>query len=157
MVELRDQDPFHAGNVAFDPGWGEGDVVELLNARVYFWPGSLDGPIDYGVRHFRRYESQRPAVLRVSFADLLACNPTAAPELCAYNSGAPRCSGGRKSPRGASTFVAPSSFDRPAGAVVEVTFPGPVILPGSTVLAWGLDGPWEPLAATREGLGATAV
>jgi hypothetical protein len=154
-VELRDQDPFHAGNVAFDPGWGEGDVVELLNARVYFWPGSLAGPIDYGVRHFQRYASQDPAVLRIPFTDLLASNPTITPELCAYNSGAPRCSGGKKSPRGAFTFVAPSSFGRPAGAVVEVTFPGSVTLPGSTLVARGLHGPWEPLAASADRSSAT--
>ena len=148
-VELRDQDPFFAANVAFDPGHDEGDVLAMLNARVFFWPGGPAGPIEYGVRHFNRYASSKAAVIRVTFGDLLHANSGATPELCAYNSGAPRCSGGRKSPRGAGTFVAAARFPRSPAQVKEVTFVGSVVLPDSTEVAHAPGGPWSQLWRAR--------
>jgi hypothetical protein len=117
----------------------------MLNARVFFWPGGRVGPIDYGVRHFNRYASSKPAVIRVAFGDVLRANSGATPELCAYNSGAPRCSGGRKSPRGAETFVTAARFPRSPAEVREVTFVGSVALPESTEVADALGGPWRQL------------
>src|SRR6478752_8358185 len=37
-VELRDQAPLHAGNMAIDAAWSFEDFVQHLNDRVFFWP-----------------------------------------------------------------------------------------------------------------------
>jgi len=89
-VELRDQHPLHPGNIEFPAGFSFQDLLGVLNARVFFWPGRLDGPIDYGLRHFGRYSQDRPTLLRVSFTDLLDANPQRTPLLCCCNSGSPR-------------------------------------------------------------------
>ena len=38
------------------------DLVEILNGRVFFWPGAVGGPISYGVRHFERYQNEKPVI-----------------------------------------------------------------------------------------------
>ena len=131
-ILLRDQRPFHCGNCRFEGGWDCGDVLTALNERVFFWPGDLDGPIDYGVRHFERYAGEACSVLVVPTAELLASNADRTPQVCRYNSGSPRCTGGRGSPRGPQTFVQAESFAGTPGTVREVTFTERVILPKST-------------------------
>ena len=124
---LRDQAPLHPGNIELHGGWSFEDFVESLNRRVFFWPGDTSRPIDYGLRHFARYEQEDVVVIRVSTATLLEMNPV--PKLCRYNSGSPRCVGGRRSPRGPATFVHPADADFTPGRVVEVTFEGRAVLP----------------------------
>lgn len=145
QVSLRDQAPLHAGNMRLDPMWSFAQFVRHLNERVFFWPGTLAGPISYGMRHFGRYEIEQPSILRVRFTSLLEENPDLEPRFCRYNSGSPRWNRGVASPRGESTFVpaAEASF-RPA-QVVEVTAVGSVILPEDT--QWGAvpAGPWQRL------------
>ena len=145
VIEVCDQQPLVVGNIKFEDGCSFADVVELLNERVYFWPGGERGPIEHGVRHFARYRQQSPVVLRVPFAALLVANPDAEPALCAFNSGAPRCSGGRKSPRGRRTFLHAAAFPRLPSQVVEVTFRGRVALPDGAQLADAPAGPWSDL------------
>ena len=130
---LRDQEPLHAGNMDLQQGWTFGDVIEMLNRHVFFWPGNASGPIDYGVRHFSRYEDigERLVVLRVPTLDLVTANHSCPPKFCRYNSGSPRCSGGKKSPRGEDTFQPGSSVSGAPSKVVEVVFGGKVWLPGS--------------------------
>lgn len=128
VASLRDQRPLSEGNVALEDGWTFEDLIEALNRRVFFWPGTDTRPIPHGVRHFRRYLSEEPIVIRVRTAALFELNP--APEFCRYNSGSPRCTGGRKSPRGPDTFASATAIDASVGEVVEVTFEGPVLLPG---------------------------
>src|SRR5882672_8653746 len=53
-IAIRDQAPLHQGNMALADGCTFSDFVALLNERVFFWPGSADGPISYGVRHHGR-------------------------------------------------------------------------------------------------------
>lgn len=93
---LRDQKPLHAGNVSFEPGWTFSDLVESLNRLVFFWPGTAAGPNDYGVRHFERYASEGPVLLRAPTAALFGENPHTQPLFCGFNSGSPRYTNGRE-------------------------------------------------------------
>jgi len=144
-VEICDQGPLTPGNIEFQNGSTLEDVLENLNRRVYFWPGGQDGPIKHGFRHFARYAPMRPIMLRAEFPSVLDANPGVTPEVCAFNSGAPRCSGGKKSPRGKGTFLEAASFPRPPSGVVEVTFVDEVRLPDSAEVATSPRGPWSIL------------
>lgn len=145
VVQVRDQAPLHQGNIAFEGGWTLTDVIQELNERVFFWPGKKDRAIAYAHRHFARYSEERPVVLRASLASVLKTNTDHQPGFCRFNSGSPRCSSGRKSPRGPSTFVDCLNADFQRGQVVEVTFRGPVVLPVETEWANSYDGPWRRL------------
>jgi hypothetical protein len=147
LVLVRDQAPLHGGNVALPEGYGFEDFVESINRRVFFWPGTEAGPIIYGVRHFARYEGERPLILRVGLQSLVSENPSAEPLYCKYNSGSPRCSHGKKSPRGPDTFLSSARFDGTPGQVVEVTFDVPVLLPADTSYGERPSGPWKLLEA----------
>src|SRR5713226_8687082 len=61
-IYIRDQNPLHAGNIQLLKGWSFEDVIQTLNERVFFWPGTQDGPIAYGVRHFERYANESPVL-----------------------------------------------------------------------------------------------
>lgn len=145
LVHVRDQAPLYEGNVRFENGWSFADLLHSLNERVFFWPGSGNGPISYGFRHFLRYLSERPAVLRMRFDDLVAGNPTRPPQFCRFNSGSPRCSGGRGSLRGPSTFLEAHNANFSPSSVVEVTFLDKVSLPGLVEYAPSPAGPWKAL------------
>lgn len=144
-VSLRDQAPLYAGNIEFDAGWTFPQVIALLNQRVFFWPGTATGPIDYGERHYDRYEFERPAVIRVRTQSLFRANPSNLPLFCRYNSGSPRCSGGVRSPRGATTFQTASFNGYLPSKVVEVTFVGSVCLPDDTELRGASWIEWVPM------------
>src|SRR6185503_5907064 len=128
-VFLRDQAPLYAGNMKLPPGWAFDTFIQSLNKRVFFWPGSNVGPIDYGVRHFNRYQAETPSILRVRLASLLDANQGIELEVCRYNSGSPRWSRGIPAPRGPLTFVDPARADFSTSQIVEITVPGPVNLP----------------------------
>jgi len=144
-VSLRDQSPLCEGNIEVETGWTFAQVIALLNQRVFFWPGTSGGPIDYGWRHFARYEEERPVVIRVQTRSLLRANPTNPPLFCRYNSGSPRCSGGARSPRGAATFQTASENSFIPSEVVEVTFVGRSSLPDDAELRGASWADWVPL------------
>lgn len=121
-LHVRDQRPLHEGNVDPLAGFTFCDVVEMLNDRVFFWPGDERGPIPAGKNHFARYVAEDCRVLVVSTEEMLAANANV--EFCRYNSGAPRCNGGKKSPRGRETFQTPHNCLFRPGEVQEVTFAG---------------------------------
>lgn len=133
---IRDQLPLYEGNTALLGGWTFADFVQDLNERVFFWPGTEDGPSGYGRRHFARYAPREDVrVLRLDTAALLSANPGLLPQFCRYNSGSPRCNpkskeAGKRSPRGPGTFLLGERFDGAVGSVVEVTFRGTVRLDG---------------------------
>lgn len=114
---LRDQ-PIHAGNIDFAPGFGMADLLALINGHVFFWPKFKE--------HFANKYGDN-ALIRCRLADLEKTNPKKTTLCCRYNSGAPRMSGGKKSPRG------PNLFEPLSGVayckVVEVAFHGDVRLP----------------------------
>ncbi len=144
-VTVCDQDAFRPGHIRLQGGLTIADVLELLNRRVYFWPGDGDGPIKSGMNHFERYRGSKPSILRMPFDAPLKANPKALPELCAFNSGAPRTSQGQKTPRGNATFLKSTAFPRPPSSVIEVTFVGEMTLPETVEIGRSPTGPWRPL------------
>ena len=108
-VHIRDQDPLHAGRIAFSAGWTLQDLLKHLDNHVFFWPGCSHGPVSSGKNHFERYRNEHPVVLRVVTRELFEANHQAEPLFCRYNSGAPRCTMGKGSPRGPTIFLNASS------------------------------------------------
>jgi hypothetical protein len=144
-ISIRDQEPLYAGNISLLGGWSFEDVVQSLNERIFFWPGSHSGLIGHGQRHFARYLSEKPAILRVSTADLYRANSGVSPLYCRYNSGSPRCTYGKGSPRGPSTFVSCADADYGPSKVVEVTYREHVTLPPLVEVGDSTFGPWRKL------------
>ena len=146
-ITLRDQDKLRSGPTGLPREFSFADLVEIINSRVFFWAGSVAGPVPSGVRHFERYEGkgERPVILRLGFTSLLAFNRSANPFFCRYNSGSPRCSNARKSPRGPDTFVSARDFAGTPSAVIEVTFDTEISLPPDTDCGPRPDGPWKRL------------
>lgn len=142
-VYLCDQAGLRKGHIEFQAGWTFEDLLRALSQRVFFWVGREVGPREHGVRHFDRYRASH-IVMRVPTSDLLR---SAHFELCQFNSGSPRTSEGRKSPRGPSTFLPSDRFDLPASHAVEVTLIGSVHLPASAKWSRELSGPWRSLDA----------
>lgn len=144
-ITIRDQDKLHKGNMRAPDGFAFEDLVEILNGRVFFWPGAAGGPISYGIRHFERYRSEKPVILRIGSQSLLAVNAGAVPRFCRYNSGSPRCSNGKGSPRGPETFKLSGEFHETPSKVIEVTFDQPIALPQETEYGAAPNGPWHSL------------
>jgi hypothetical protein len=145
VIWIRDQGPLHRGNARFPNSYTFEDLIESLNRRIFFWPGTAARPISYGIRHFERYEEEKPVILRIHFDTLLQTNPAAIPRYCGYNSGSPRCSNGEKSPRGPDTFRLAKDFDGTPSKVVEVTFDSEIRLPVNTEIGKQPNGPWKIL------------
>jgi len=142
-VSVRDQRPLHKGNIEFESGWTIHRFIHELNERVFFWPGTHKGLNDYGLRHFKRYESEHPIILRVPTKDLIATNAGSGPQFCKFNSGSPRCSQGKRSPRGSQTFLVSEDAGFKPSEVVEVTFRDQIALPRTTVVSHSPLGPWS--------------
>jgi len=132
-ITIRDQQPLHEKNCDLQEGWSFADLVEHLNRHVYFWPGTTEKPNPYGRRHFKRYASEDAVALVCETEAVFAVNATPGPCFSRYNSGSPRCSGGRRSPRGVDTFQPHHRCDFTPGSVVECTFAGEVLVPWSAV------------------------
>lgn len=145
ILHIRDQAPLKRGNLALSSDWMFEDVVELLNSRVFFWPGTARGPVPSGERHFLRYADEAVAILRVPTGELFAANPNVVPEFCKWNSGAPRWSRGIQPVRGPSTFGHAAELSYRGREVVELTFTRPVVLPSGTVVGPSASGPWASL------------
>ena len=141
LVDLRDQQPLYDGNTSLQGGWGFEDLIRALNDFVFFWPGWASGPIDYGTRHFERYETDGPIIMRVSTRELFDANG-AEPYFCKYNSGSPRTTQGASSPRGPDTFVRCNQASYTASNVVEVVFKDVATLPAIVESSTSPFGPW---------------
>lgn len=144
-IVLRDQSRLHRNHMRLDAGWTVERLVRHINDRVFFWPGTEAAPISYGVRHYGRYSREKPAIIRVSLRALVAANPGVNLLVSRYNSGSPRCSGGKPSPRGATTFVVLTDATFKAADVVEVTIPNSVALPMDALVGASPIGPWAGL------------
>jgi hypothetical protein len=145
LLQLRDQVPLHEGAIDFETGWDLARFVAHVNEHVFFWPGTESGPVRSGLNHFKRYEAERPRLLRAPLRDLLDKNPGSSPLVCRFNSGAPRVSRGLRSPRGQNTYADASQFHGTPSDVVEVVFRGAVLLPDSVEGALNYQGPWSPM------------
>ncbi len=142
---IRDQQPLYKGKLKLRGGWSFEDLIESLNERVFFWPGTFYGPIPHGRRNFARYIAEKPMILRVVTEEILSLNKSAHPEYCRYNSGSPRCVNGMGSPKGPKTFVSPKDVDYSTSKVIEVTFRTSVLLPTNVEIGETLLGPWKRL------------
>jgi hypothetical protein len=143
-MQLRDQKPLIEGAIAFEDGWDLPRFIQLINQYVFFWPGSQSGPIKRGINHFERYRAERPVILRFPTAALSETRL----RFSRYNSGAPRCSGGRRSPRGGNTYLNAADFSGSASEVVEVVVPERCPLPTGTEVSDNPAGPWQRLPST---------
>jgi hypothetical protein len=147
-IWIRDQQPLHEGNIAFEEGWDMPRFLDHIGAHVFFWPGTAGGPVKAGLSHFAQYaKKERLGLLRIPTIELLGENAGLTPLFSRFNSGAPRWNRGQKGPRGASTFVPASDSSCLPGEVVELVFPGPVRLPRTAEGASSYAGPWTPLLA----------
>jgi hypothetical protein len=138
---IRDQAPLHEGNIRLADGFTFADLVELLNRHVFFWNGTDAGASDFGQRYYNRYRAEQPAMIRLPTSALLHSEPL----FCGYNSGAPRCSGGQRSPRGPDLFLPAEGFPRTLKHVVEVVVPRRVTLPHAAEWRTGPDSDWRRL------------
>jgi hypothetical protein len=140
-VLIRDQKPLIEGAIAFEADWDLKRFVQHVNEHVFFWPDTSSGPIESGLNHFERYRSEKPVILR--FSSL--CDVNASLKFSRYNSGAPRCSGGKYSPRGSRIYLPANEFPGTASEVVEVVCAGACELPASVEASSSPAGPWRPL------------
>ncbi|HVU87586.1 MAG TPA: hypothetical protein VHD36_09700 [Pirellulales bacterium] len=143
LIDIRDQQPLYEGKTSLQDGWTFARLIRELNSRIFFWPGWDHGVIAYGMRHFERYQSEKPAILRVRTEDLFAINHKIVPEFCKYNSGSPRTTQGKGSPRGRATFLKPEHASFPPSAVIEVTYSESVQLPQTVERSSRPDGRWN--------------
>ena len=142
-IKIRDQQPLYAGKASLEENWQFENLIEELNRRIFFWPGNDNGPVDSGVRHFQRYISEDPVVLRIATEDILSINSDTIPMFCKYNSGSPRCSKGLGSPRGPNTFLPCNEANFTPSQVVEITFEKQVTLPTDIYISNSVTGPWR--------------
>ena len=149
-IQIRDQAPLYAGHIEFEGGWGLGELVQDLNRRVFFWPGWEHKPIPSGENYFKRYRSERPAILRLRFDSLRRHNQEHIPLFCKFNSGSPRSYPGRRSPRGPATFLPAHECPYVPSAVVEVTFLDWVTLPPDTEVSADLEDGWDALFTEQQ-------
>ena len=138
---LRDQKPLIEGAIAFEKGWDLARFIQYVNQHVFFWPCRPSGPMDPGMNHFERYRSESPVLLRVPTASIDTTNL----RFSRYNSGAPRCSGGKYSPRGGNTYLPAVDFEGTASEVVEVVVVGACALPRDAEVSDNPAGPWRLL------------
>ncbi len=142
-VDIRDQRPLYLGKTKLERGRSFGDLVRALNERIYFWPGTDDQPSSYGIRHFERYEGSEIVIFRMRTEDLFHVNSKESPYFCKFNSGSPRTTQGKGSPRDPNTFVDCTSAAYSACGVVEVTYAKVVNLPLNIESAKSPWGPWK--------------
>jgi hypothetical protein len=103
-VIIRDQAPLlRARQMMLEPGFTMSELVQMLDAHVYFWLSATESFKPQGVGVVATNEAR----LRIPLADLLAVNDRG-PLFCRYNSGGPRAYDGRGSPRGPDLFAPPS-------------------------------------------------
>jgi len=138
---IRDQRPVSMKVLArsLTPGWTAGDFIKLLNGRVFFWP-----TIERLKRHYDRYASESPVIIRVESEELLDLNPHV--ELACLNTGATRCHpkyGGNAPTRGAGTFQPPNQIQFELRSIAEVTFPSSCVLPRKFWIGTSPEGPWQ--------------
>jgi hypothetical protein len=130
-VTIRSQAPLRQANIELTGGWSFADYLCELNSRVFFWPGTWDGPNSYGSRHLSSRVNLGSALLKLGLQELLSTNPESALYLSRFNTGAARRYFGRRSPRGPETFIVASEWPSSPSRVAEVSFVGAVDLPST--------------------------
>jgi hypothetical protein len=143
-VWLQNQRPLYENNILFEGGWQIQHLIDRLNGLIFFWPGKDEGPSNYGTRHLggNRWLTNVAAV-RLCTSDLFDSDFAESLLFCPYNSGSPRCSGGKRSPRGPSTFPSAEKFQGTPATVVEVVVDGHFHLPASTEFFRTIEPTWS--------------
>lgn len=137
---IRDQQPISELVLgrSLTNNWTVADFIAHLNKRVFFWP-----TINRLTRHYDRYQSENPIILRFSTEDVLKLNPNA--EFCHLNSGATRCSShwnGDAPHRGADTFLTAANYQLGHASVAEVTILDYCDLPDDYWTSGSPNGQW---------------
>lgn len=139
-VIIRDQRPISETALAkcLEGDCQRADYYELLNNRVFLWP-----TVERLRRHYDRYETEEPLLLRLPTREIIARNPHA--EFSRLNSGATRANsylGGIAPLRGRETFQTAEKCHYGISSVAEVTFPQRCLLPAAFESSDTPDGPW---------------
>lgn len=125
-VFIRDQKPLNrALDKCLTNNWTREDYIYHLNRRVFTWP-----TIDRLTKHYDRYASENPIILRFNTGEILKLNKNA--EITNLNSGATRplgILGGVAPARGKDTFKPFKDYHLPVRSVAEVTFLDECVLP----------------------------
>ncbi|CAN5382829.1 hypothetical protein BH11PSE4_BH11PSE4_02150 [soil metagenome] len=134
-ILLGDHLPLRERNIDWQGDWNFQKLLGELDRRVFFFPAKgEDIPSDCDRFITPKIgRSLRMAVLRIPTRSLIEHNADAIIEFCKFNSGAPRASGGLKSPRGPQTFTSPQSSDFKVAQIREVTFLDSAKLPPETM------------------------
>jgi len=141
IYSIRDQQPISEKSLkkCLTHNWECADFYESLNSRVFMWP-----TLDRLWRHFNRYVSENPIILRFETNSLLQINQNV--KFCRLNSGATRANsylGGKPPERGMETFQLAVNYTTSISSVAEVTFENECILPETFCLSNSPDGIWE--------------
>jgi hypothetical protein len=128
-------------NIRFEAGWKMPNLLERLNTLVFFWPGTKSGPIQKGRDHGPSTDGPGDTMtLRVPAREAFIVGK---PLFCKYNSGSPRHTSGRPSPRGPDTFLTEVDFRWTPSKVAEVVFEHDFALPSSTQVFDQEKGCWK--------------
>jgi hypothetical protein len=125
------------------------DYIQILNRRVFFWPGTETGPIKDGERMAQRHK-ESGIILRMQTTSLFEFNRHILPVFSPHNTGAAWCENGKKSHRGNSSFLLCEQFMEPAVNVAEVSFAGTINLPEDTYFTSSLGNPWRAIKVEGE-------
>ena len=141
FYSIRDQQPISekALKKCLTNNWECADFYECLNSRVFMWP-----TLDRLWRHFNRYVSENPVILKFETNLLFEVNQNAM--FCRLNSGATRANshlGGRPPERGIETFKLAADYPGNVSSVAEVTFKNKCILPRPFYRSNSPNGDWE--------------
>lgn len=142
-IKIRDQRPISLTVLgrSLTNQMSTGDFIELLNARVFWWP-----TLNRLERHFNRYVDESPVIIKVNSADLIQLNTNV--EFCRLNSGATRCHPsykGNAPTRGKNTFLSSDNYNEGNASVAEVTFVKSCQLPKSLWIGKSPNGRWKKI------------
>jgi hypothetical protein len=110
------------GQVLFTGGWTRESLVRELNRRVFFWPGTWDGPIRKVGQSVRVFSADAESAWIGLPYDRLLELPDVILHYCRYNSGAPRANPTiGPIPRGPRLFLAGEDWDEQPSKVKEIS------------------------------------
>ena len=128
---LNDQAALNYGHVKHPESLSEADFADLLDQFAFFWPGSVQDPIEMGSNFANRYLSGGRSLLRISFPteSFFRINNAARIFLSICNSGAPRSNPNAVIYRGPDTFTPLAEFSDSVKTIKEIAVMGFARLP----------------------------
>jgi len=145
-VQIRDQLPLRPKSLLLQDGATLQDYIDELNQRVFFWAGTLNGPVSSGRRHLEHYSKEGEVfIIRTCLDSLLSANAGRDLFVTQCNSGTARHQNGQPVERGPETFCPLKGARFRASAVVELSFVDRADLPLDSEFSTSLAGPWQRL------------